>query len=397
MLVIVAIWLAAQTRTCVTDQSFIIMHYPPPDAGTMLTIKPSLPAMLLGVSALLAACQPAASPPPPARVVLVQPAAGAPSGAGSYTGEIRARHEVDLAFRVGGKIATRLVDVGAEIKAGQPLARLDPNDLQLAAGAARAQLQAAESDLTTARAERERYAGLLTRKFVSQAAFDAKDNALNSAQARLEQARAQSQISGNQSTYGTLSSETPAIVTAVLADAGQVVAAGQPVLRVARPEEKEVAIAIPESRLADLRRAKQIAISLWAAPDTRLRGELRELSPAADPATRTYAARIRLLDMTPDVRLGMTAQVRLGNEAPGRSLLVPLSAVLDTGKGPFVRIVQDGKVASRTVSITRFREDGAELADGLQGGEAVIISGGLKLVDGQTVQPRPATPPARQR
>lgn len=363
----------------------------------MSTTHARLTLLLLGTSALLGACRSGETPPPPTPIVLVQPAMPATGEGSVYTGEIRARHEVDLAFRVGGKIAARLVDAGAEIKPGQPLARLDPTDLQLAANSARAQLAAAESEQATARTERERYAGLLAKKFVSQAAFDAKDNALNSAQARLEQARAQSQISGNQSAYGTLSSETPAIVTAVLADAGQVVAAGQPVLRVARPEEKEVAIAIPENRLADLRRAKQIAISLWAAPDTRLRGELRELSPAADPATRTYAARIRLLDMTPDVRLGMTAQVRLGNEAPGRSLLVPLSAVLDTGKGPFVRIVQDGKVASRTVSVTRFREDGAELADGLQGGEAVIISGGLKLVDGQTVQPRPATPPARQR
>src|SRR5574343_160169 len=278
MAVIVAIWIAAQHRTCVTDQSFIIMHHPPPDAGIMFKTNSPLPALLLGASTLLTGCHAGDPPPLPVRTVLVQPAANAPSGASIYTGEIRARHEVELAFRVSGKMAARLVDTGAEIKAGQPLARLDPNDLQLAASAARAQLQAAESDLTTARAEHERYAGLLAKKFVSQAAFDAKDNALNSALARQEQARAQNQITGNQAAYGTLVSEYPAVVTAVLADAGQVVGA------------------VPENRLAELRQARNIMISLWADPRMSVRGELRELAPAADPATRTYAARIRLLN-----------------------------------------------------------------------------------------------------
>ena len=352
--------------------------------------------LLLGASALLAGCHAGDPPPSAPRTVLVQEASSAPLSSGIYTGEIRARHEVDLAFRVGGKIVARLVDAGAEIKAGQPLARLDPADLQLTAAASRAQLAAAESDLTTTRAERERYAGLLARKFVSQGAFDAKDNAFNSAQARLEQARAQNQISGNQATYGTLSSEFPAIVTAVLADAGQVVSPGQAVLRVARPEEKEVGIAIPESRMAELKASKHLAVSLWADQTIKLRGELRELSPAADPATRTYAARIRLLNPPPEVRLGMTARVMLDNNSDA-NLLVPLSAVINLGQGPLVRVVNNGKVTTRPVQIAQFREDGAAISGGLQAGELVIISGAGKLVDGQDVQPKPATPPARQR
>ncbi|AXS81026.1 efflux RND transporter periplasmic adaptor subunit [Dechloromonas sp. HYN0024] len=344
----------------------------------------------------LAGCGSGEAPPPASRAVLVQAAGNVATAGGIYTGEIRARHEVDLAFRVGGKIGARLVDAGAEIKAGQPLARLDPADLELAAAAARAQLSAAESEQTTARAERERYAGLLAKKFVSQAAFDAKDNAWNSAQGRLEQARAQSRISGNQAAYGTLSSEFPAVVTAVLADAGQVVSAGQAVLRVARPEEKEVAIAIPESRLAELKAAKTLAVSLWADPKLALRGELRELSPAADPATRTYAARIRILQPPPEVRLGMTARVAVDSSAES-TLLVPLSAIIDLGQGPLVRVVKDGKVVSRPVQVARFREDGAALSGGLEAGELVIINGSGKLVDGQEVQARPVTAPERQR
>src|SRR5574343_337123 len=362
----------------------------------MYTTHARLTLLLLGTSALLGACRSGEAPPPPPPVVLVQPAAPAALDGSVYTGEIRARHEVDLAFRVGGKIAARLVDAGTEIKPGQPLARLDPTDLQLAANSARAQLAAAESEQATARAERERYAGLLAKKFVSQAAFDAKDNALNSAQARLEQARAQNQISGNQAAYGTLVSEYPAVVTAVIADAGQVVSAGQAVLRVARPEEKEVAIAVPENRLAELRQARSLEVGLWADPTMTVRGELRELAPAADPATRTYAARIRLLNPPPELRLGMTARVAIAGQASA-VLLVPLNAVVDLGQGPLVRVVKDGKVASRPVRIAQFREDGAAVSDGLQAGELVVVSGANKLVDGQAVNTRAVTPPDRQR
>ena len=362
----------------------------------MIKIAPLIAGSSLALATVLAGCGKSEAPPTPPRVVLVQPAASATHTKGIYTGEIRARHEVDLAFRVGGKIAARLVDAGTEIKAGQPLARLDPADLELAAAATRAQLAAAESEQATARAERERYAGLVAKKFVSQAAFEAKDNAFNSAQARLEQARAQSRISGNQSSYGTLSSEFPAIVTAVVADAGQVVSAGQAVMRVARPEEKEVAIAIPESRLAELKAARNLAVSLWADPKMTLRGELRELSPAADPATRTYAARIRILNPPPEVRLGMTARGTLDGAAES-TLLVPLSAVIDLGQGPLVRVAKDGKIASRSVQVARFREDGVELNGGLEAGELVVISGAGRLVDGQDVLAKAATTPDRQR
>lgn len=345
----------------------------------------------------LCACHPAETPPAAPRTVLVHTVGEASNRqSAAYTGEIRARHEVDLAFRVGGRIAARLVDPGAEIKAGQTLAQLDPTDLQLAAGAAQAQLAGAESDYATSQAERERYAGLLAKKFVSQAAFDARDNALNSARARLEQARAQSRISGNQAAYGTLSSESPAVVTAVLADAGQVVSPGQPVLRIARPEEKEVLIAVPESRLGELRAAKALTVTLWAAPQIAVRGQLRELAPAADPTTRTYAARIRLIDPPADVRLGMTARVALdGSTSSG--LLVPLSAVVDLGQGPSAWVVSKGQANPRPVQVARFREDGVEIAGGLSPGEQVVVAGANLLAPGQKVTPAPLTPPDRQR
>ncbi|MBK8319686.1 MAG: efflux RND transporter periplasmic adaptor subunit [Betaproteobacteria bacterium] len=353
-------------------------------------------SLLLCATLLLTGCKAGDPPAPSNQIVLVQPAASATATAGVYTGEIRARHEFDLAFRVAGKLAARLVDAGAEIKAGQPLAKLDPADLELAASAARAQLTAAESDFATARADRERYAGLLGKKFVSQAAFEAKDNAFKSAQARLEQARSQSRISGNQASYGTLSSEFPAIVTAVLADAGQVLAAGQAVFRLARPEEKEVLIAVPESRLAELKAAKTLAVNLWADPKISMSGELRELSPAADATTRTYAARIRIQNPPPEVRLGMTARVAL-NAASDSRLSVPLAAVVNQGNGPLVWVVSEGKAQPRPVKVGEFSEQTVSITEGLQAGELVIITGASKLVDGQAVEAKNTPLPAEQR
>ncbi len=350
----------------------------------------------ISLSLALSACGKHETPPPPIPKVLAQTVATSDVGITVYTGEIRARHEVDLAFRVGGKIAARLVDSGMTVKARQTLARLDPADLQLARQSAAAQVAAAESEFTTASAERERYAGLLEKRFVSQAAFDAKENAFRSARARLDQARAQSQISGNQASYGALIAEHDGVITAVLADTGQVVSAGQPVFRLARPEEKEVAIAIPESRLAELKATQQIAVALWTQPDLVMKGELRELAAAADPATRTYAARIRIVDPAPAVQLGMTARVVLGSTA-GAAIVVPLTAIVDSGSGPQAWVVSDGKATPRQVEVAAFRENGAAIAAGLQVGDLLILSGQRSLSAGQAVEVQAATPPDRQR
>lgn len=357
--------------------------------------RPFAPLFAACLLLALGACSRSEAPATVAPTVLAQPARVGDAGQSIYTGEVRARHEVDLAFRVGGKIAARLVDSGMTVKAGQALARLDPADLQLSRQAAVAQVSAAESEFSTAAGERERYAGLLEKRFVSQAAFDAKENTFRSAKARLEQARAQSQISGNQAAYGTLSAENDGVITAVLADAGQVVSAGQAVFRLARPEEKEVVIAIPESRLAELKAAPQISVNLWARPDALLKGELRELAAAADQATRTYAARIRIIDPPPTVELGMTARVIVG-AGSSSSIIVPLTAVIDNGSGAAVWVIQDGRATPRAVVVERFREDGAVLASGLQPGELVILSGQRRLTAGQTVQVQQAPPPERQ-
>ncbi len=345
---------------------------------------------------LLTACsgEPASAPPPP--VVLVDTVGSAAAARIALTGEIRARHEFDLAFRVGGRLLKRHVDTGATVRPGQVLAELDPQDLQLAEQAASAQLAAARSELYTARAEHARQADLLARKFISQAAFDAKENALKTAQARFEQAGAQAAISGNQADYGRLSSTAPAVVLATLAEAGQVVAAGQPVLRLARPEAREVAIAIPEQSIEAARQAQSWQVHLPALPDLKLRAELRELAPAADPQTRTYAARLRLLDAPASVQLGMSARAEAATEA-APALKVPLTALVDTGHGAQVWVIADNKAQARPVEVERYTEDGAILRAGLKAGEQVVVAGASRLSADQPVRTETRRPPNEQR
>ncbi len=389
--------------TCVNDPSFIIIATLFSGALLMPTLRNNLifhagpVALVLSASLLLTACGQQENISPPPRSVLVQAAAPGGAAATVYTGEVRARHEIDLAFRVGGKIISRHVDTGALVKPGQALAKLDPADLQLALQAARAQLSSAESEYLTSKAEAARYADLAGKKFVSQAACDAKENAFRSAQGKLEQARAQAATSGNQAAYGTLASEQGGVITAVLVEAGQVVSPGQPVMRLARPEEKEIAISIPEGRIAEIRAASQIAVNLWADADKLIKGELRELAPAADAATRTYAARIRLLDPPASVQLGMTARVLLGGVPSDAPIVVPLTAVVDQGQGPAVWVAVDNKAQRRPVEVRQFREDGAVIASGLKTGELVIVAGTNKLVVDLPITPKPLTPPAKQR
>ncbi|MBL8250418.1 MAG: efflux RND transporter periplasmic adaptor subunit [Candidatus Competibacter sp.] len=344
---------------------------------------------LLGVGLALAGCNKPSQPPPAAteRPVLVQPAAVGNAAPMIYSGDVRARHESDLAFRVPGKIVARLVDVGARVERGKALARLDPADLRLNAAAARAQLAAAESDYALAEAEQERYAALLAKKLIAQSLHDAKLTAYKAAKARRDQAQAQLAVIDNQENYSTLSADHAGVVTAVLAEVGQVVSAGQPVLRVARPDEKEILIHIPEGQSGALRAAKSIEVTLWARPDLRLPAELRELAPAADAATRTYAARIRLLASDPAVGLGMTAQVSVEPASAEGALVVPLTAVVEQGDGPAVWVVADNKAQRRPVEIRQYREDGAVLANGVRAGELVVAIGAHKLVAGQTVRP----------
>ena len=351
----------------------------------------------LALAALLAGCSASNSADGVAQIrpVMAQRVGAASLAPASvYSGEVRARREADLGFRIAGKITARSVDMGASVKKGQVLARIDPTDSQMNAEAARAAVTAARTDFQFASAEYDRYKSLIEKNFVSRTVLDQKSAALESARARLEQAEAQSSVSRNQVGYTSLVADQDGVITAVLAEAGQVVAAGQPVLRLARPEEKEVLIAIPEARLAATRAAQAVMVRMWAAPDRVYQGRVRELAPSADPTTRTVAARIAIPDADGAVALGMTANVLFGNEsggagAPDAPMLVPLTALYRDGEKTAVWVIdaKTSQVALRAVDVAQYREDGIVISRGLMPGEIIAVAGVHKLVAGQVVHP----------
>jgi multidrug efflux system membrane fusion protein len=347
----------------------------------MLTILPAAFA--------IAACgQPEPTPPAPRAVIAQVAGAKAGGGATVYSGEVRARHENDLAFRIGGKVIGRFVEVGTSVKKGQLLARLDAQDAGFAVEGARSQLAAAEADHALARAELDRYRDLYAKKFVSQAVLDARETTFNTTKARLDQARAQLATAQNQSIYTALHAEADGVITALNLEPGQVVSPGQPVMRFARLGEKETAISVSENRLAELREADTIRISVWAAPDKQYRGRIREISPTADAATRTFAVRISILDADADVKLGMTANVALGDHARDVSIAVPLTALTQVDGKPALWVVdpQTSQVNLRPVAVGAYREDSVTVREGLKSGEVIVTAGVHKLVAGETVR-----------
>lgn len=338
---------------------------------------------------LLAACSGEPAPKEaPRRVAMHEVQIGNAEEIANYSGEVRPRIETAMSFRVAGKIAARLVQVGDTVKAGQVLARLDPADVELGAASARAQLAAAESERGLAKAEVERYRELRSKNFISQSALDAKEAAFKSAQGRWESASAQSSLARNQSSYAALTADAAGVVSAVQAEVGQVVAAGQAVLSVARPGEKEVAISVPENRVAELRQAGKIDISLWADAARSYSGRIREVAPAADAVTRTYAARVTIVDADANVRLGMTANVLLRRPGGAASTLLPSAAIFQSSGQPAVWLIKaDNTVELRPVEVLAFREDGALVGKGLANGDKVVAAGVHKLIAGEAVRP----------
>lgn len=347
------------------------------------------PAFAVAVALLLGACDNGTVAPDPVRPVLTQTVVPGASGTRDvYSGELRARHETELAFRIGGKLVARMVDAGARVKRGETLARLDPEDARLAAQASAAQVAAAEGDLALARAELERHRELLEKRFISASAFDARQNAFNAARARAEQSRSQSAITANQAAYTTLVADADGVVISVSAEPGQVVAAGQPILRLARAGEMEVVINAPESQVGRFRPGQAVAISLWADSSAAFPGRVREIAGGADPATRTYPVRVSAPNPPASAQLGMTASVVLAPAGDPNLVLLPLSALARNGTEASVWVVDPGthQVRRRAVTVGQFREDGVTITAGLHAGDVVVTAGVHKLRDKQVVR-----------
>ncbi len=305
----------------------------------------------------------------------------------SLTGDVRPRIETVIGFRVAGKIVERKVEVGTQVKRGDVLARLDPQDLSLQTQAVGAQSAAAQTELAQQLADLERFQSLLRQGFISQAEFDRRKNAVDVARSRVTEVGSAQRSSRNQLDYTVIRADEAGVITSVEAERGQVVAAGQPVVRIAQAGPKEIAVTVAESRLSTLQSAKDLSITLSAVPGKVYKGSLREVSPVADPATRTYGARVTVLDADDAMRLGMTARVAVRGDAKP-ALVLPLSALYRQGDKTAVWVVDLASAAVQLVNVqvASVQDDRVVIAQGLRGGETVVTAGVQKLQTGQKVR-----------
>jgi RND family efflux transporter MFP subunit len=301
-------------------------------------------------------------------------------------GDIQPRYESRLGFRVGGKVIARQVEIGSVVKRGQVLMQIDPRDLQLSQSQANASVNAAASNLSLAKAENERYRELRQKNFVSQAVLDAKEAAYKSALANHEQSNAALNIATNQNSYANLVADADGVVTALQAEAGQVVAAGTPVVQLARTGEKEARISIPEDQVELVRQVKEMQVRIWANQALVLRGQLRELSPVADPATRTYTAKISIPNAPPEVRLGMTATVSFITKANKNLIRLPLTALLNEKNQTSLWVIENGVVKSVPVQVGGVMGNEVVIASGVNAGQMIVTAGVNTLRAGQKVK-----------
>lgn len=347
-----------------------------------LALSFALPAALV----LLTACGQEAAPPAAPRPALVVQPQPAGASADSYPGEVRARFEPELAFRIAGKVSKRLVEEGQRVNAEQALAELDPQDVRLQLEANRAQLAAAEANLALVRAERERYQKLLDRGMVSHSQFDNAENLYRAGLARLKQAKAEADVAGNQAAYAVLRAPQAGVIAKRQVEVGQVVAAGQTVFTLAADGEREVAIGVPEQQFAQFAVGQAVSVELWSHPNQRFEGRIRELSPAADPRSRTFAARIAFTGQAP-AELGQSARVFIAH-AEQAPLAVPLAAVSAEGGQAYVwRVGKDNRLQRAAVRLGAYGAESVPVLEGLQAGDWVVAAGGHVLREGQQVRP----------
>jgi RND family efflux transporter MFP subunit len=304
-----------------------------------------------------------------------------------FAGEVRARVESRLGFRVGGKLTQRPVELGQHVRAGQVLARLDPQDYQLAADAARAQLAAAVGNRDLAAADFKRFKELKDQNFISGAELERRETVLKAAQAQFEQARAQLAGQGNQVDYATLLADVSGVVTAIEAEPGQVVAAGTPVVRIAQDGPRDVVFAVPEDKVAAIRPGSIVDVRVWPA-NAALQGVVREVAASADPVTRTFVVKVAL-DGKAALTLGATVSVlpQALQRGAGQVIKLPTSALRQEGQSSAVWVLDPASMTVKLQAVQIATTDGNEvvLASGLQPGMQVVSAGVHVLTPGQKV------------
>ena len=344
---------------------------------------------LVAATMLLSACSKPAPTEEPIRAVKVLTAGvGSMNSGAEFAGEVRARVESRLGFRVSGKIVRRQAELGQRVNAGDVLAQLDPQDYQLAAQAARAQVVAAQTNRDLAAADFKRYRELRDQNFISGAELERRDAALKAAQAQFDQAQAQGSALGNQAAYTTLVADVSGVVTAIEAEPGQVVAAGTPVVRIAKDGPRDVVFAVPEDKVALIKVGSDADVRAWAA-NVSLKGQVREVAASADPVTRTFAVKVAL--PTQDaLALGTTVSVlpHALDRSSVQVIKLPTSALRQDGKTSAVWLLDTTSMTVKLQPIQIATADGNEVvvAGGLQPGMQVVSAGVHVLSPGQKVR-----------
>jgi len=340
--------------------------------------------------AALSACgSSVSSPEPPVPVLVVHPQPADAAHAQVYPGEIRAREEAALSFRVGGKLLRREVDAGQRVQRGQRLAQLDGVDFALQAQAAQARYSAAGADLKRARDEFDRYAALAGQQLISRSLLDAQETALKAAQSQADATRAALEVARNQLRYAELTAPADGVIASRLAEAGQVVSAGQPVYVLASDGAREVLIAVPERDIAGISTGQAVDVEVWNQPGVRWQGHIRELAAAADPQTRTWAARVSLPpEALEAVELGQSARVWVRRDAPS-TLAVPLTAIQPgtSPQGARVWVVDPvtATIQARAVTLGRYGSQSVPVLSGLAQDDWIVAAGGHLLREDQPV------------
>lgn len=319
-------------------------------------------------------------------VLVTQPRVAAQSQARDFVATIRPRVESDLGFRVAGKVVKRLVQTGQKVKTGDPLAILDENDFRLQKEQAEAELAAAKMVVAQALGDEKRALALRKNGWTTDATLDRIRAAAQEARGRQQRAERALELARNSLDYATLRADGDGVVTQTLVEPGQVVAAGQTAIRLAHSGELEAAVSLPED-YAPLADKGEATLSLWSNKGKSYRARLRELSPSADAATRTFAARYSILNPDPAVALGMSATLSIAAGGPETVMSVPLSALYNQGSGPAVwKVDADGRLELAPVKLVRFDSDAALVSGGLSPNDQIVMLGVHKLEAGHKVR-----------
>ena len=349
----------------------------------VITIKKKFCSALLAASLLLVGCgeEKISAPKPPLVKVQKISLANAASEE-NYSGVVRGRYETNLSFQVGGKIISRDVQVGSRVRAGETLMTLDPKDIVEQARSAEAQVASTLAQLKLAKTNFDRYSELFKADAIAAAVLDQYKTQLDAAQAAYDAAVAQARQSQNALDYTTLTANADGVISLVAAEVGQVVAAGQSVLTLVQTNEFEVVVDVPENKISAVQIGQRVTIDFWATREI-VSGTVREISPMADATSRTFTVKISLPESS-NVQLGMTANVSMRENSSG-AIILPLSAIYQTGEAAHVWLVDGGKVSLKKIDVMTFDDNGVQVR-GLRAGDVVVVAGVQKLRYGQQVR-----------